>query len=173
MIRLEQNGSEDDQAFASAFGFAIAAQDQASHLNFGPNELFSLSTESAFVGFGAVTAGDEDRVTDPDSPFSVTADAYNLYGTASSPSYTGLINNGDASASIIEDENGIYQRANSASADLVSGTNYPVAVAHNQMNGAIEFSNTPWWWGFGDRTLPDVGEDFDHLSGAFIGAGGN
>ena len=164
---------QDDEAFGSAFGFAIAAEDQVSHLNFGPNELFSLNTESAFVGFGALTAGDEDQGTDPDSPFSVTADAYNLYGTASSPAYSGLINNGDASASIIEDENGVYQRANSASADLVSGTNYPVAVAHNQSDGAIELSNTPWWPAFWGGTLPDVGEDYDHISGAFIGGGGN
>ena len=164
---------EDDEAFATAFGFAIAAQNQASYANLGPNELFSLNTESAFVGFGAITAGDEDQGADPDSPFSATANAYNLFGAASSPTYSGLVNNGNASSSILEDENGVYQRANSASADLVSGTNYPVALAHNQMNGAVEFSNTPWWWGFWDETLPDVGEDYDHLSGAFIGAGGN
>ena len=164
---------QDDEAFASAFGFAIAAQDQASYLNLGPQQLFSLNTESAFTGFGAITAGDEDQENDPDFPFSATANAYNLFGTASSPAYSGRVDNGDASASILEDENGVYQRANSASADLVSGTNYPVAIAHNQMNGAIEFSNTPWWWGFGDETLPDTGQDYDHLSGAFIGAGGN
>ena len=164
---------QDDEAFATAFGFAIATQDQASYTNLGPNELFSLDSESAFVGFGAITGGDEDQGADPDSPFSATADAYNLYGTASSPLYSGLVNNGDASSSIIEDEDGVYHRANSASADLVSGTDYPVAVAHNQLGGAVEFSNTPWWWGFGDRTLPGTGGDYDHLSGAFIGAGGN
>ena len=176
--QLEQGADdpeEDDEAFASAFGFAIAAQDLTSYANLGPQQLLSLSTESAFVGFGAVTAGDEDQSTDQDSPFSATANAYNLYGTASSPTYSGLINNGDASASILEDENGVYQRASSASADYVSGTNYPVAIALNQSDGTIQYSNTPWWWGFyaDEMPWPAGTTDYDHLAGAFIGAGGN
>ena len=97
-----------------------------------------------------------------------------MYGTASSPSYSGTLTNGDSSASIGLDDDGVYQRASSASADSVTGTNYPVAVAHNQMFGSFDTDNNSFWFQIFENTEPAEGDGvFDHIAGAFIGAGGN
>ena len=78
------------------------------------------------------------------------------------------------SASVIEDEDFIYHRDNSASADLVTGTNYPVAISHNQQDGTFEQTGALWWQTFLEAVEPTPeGTDFDHVTGAFIGGGGN
>ena len=205
-----------DTIMATAFGFAIAAQDMTSGATIGsePITLYDLASESAFVGFGSITGADEGE--GDDAPL-VTAETHNLFGAASSPSYMGVVNNGNSSSSIYEDENGVYQRENAASADLAMGTNYLSAVAHNEgiaefnvrlsqldvnspsrgmmvdAGGEFDFTDATWWQIFGGGTIPHVmstslmapqdittipvndGTEgpFDHISGAFIGAGGN
>ena len=101
-------------------------------MDLGSENLFSLSTGNAFVGVGSIVIADEDDDRKPEwlPPLSATANAYNLYGTASTPSYSGAVNNGHSSASVIADEDGLYERANSAGADLVTGTNYPIVIGH-------------------------------------------
>ena len=204
--------SPGDSIIATAFGFAIAAQDMTSGATIGsePITLYDLASESAFVGFGSITGADEGE--GDDAPL-VTAETHNLYGAASSPSYMGVVSNGDSSSAIYEDENGVYQRENAASADLAMGTNYLSAVAHNEgitdftvlrftqldvntpslieqnTGGEFDFTDATWWQIFGGEnshvnvcsilgiTQIPVGDGmegpFDHISGAFIGAGGN
>ena len=200
-----------DTIMATAFGFAVAAQDRTSEatIGFEPVTLYDLASENAFVGFGSITGADEGE---GDDAVLVSAETHNLYGTASSPSYMGAVNNGDSSSSVYEDENGVYQRENAASADLATGTNYLSGVAHNEgitgfarfrttrlgvdsparemdIGGVFDYTNAPWWNIFGGAqgqingrlSIPldappiiDSAEGpFDHISGAFIGAGGN
>ena len=174
----ENNEGENDEILATAFGFAQAAADRTMSMDLGSENLFSLSTGNAFVGVGSIVIADEDDDRRPEwlPPLSATANAYNLYGTASTPSYSGAVNNGHSSASVIADEDGLYERANSAGADLVTGTNYPIVIGHNQLNGTLQYQGVPWletyWVDYLSSPLPYPG-DGDHVTGAFIGGGGN
>ena len=164
-----------ENAIATAFGFAQAAYDQTATASIGTPgvTLFNVASENAFVGVGSITASDE---ADGDDPLLVRAVTYNLFGSASSPSYSGTVDNADSFSSIYEDENGVYQRMNSASADSVTGTNFPIAISHNEYDGTFEQSaapilpngDVPWWSLFGSTEGP-----FEHVSGAIIGGGGD
>ena len=160
-----------DEIQASAFGFAQASLDQTTDVAFGTPAvtIFDLASENAFVGFGSFVGADE-GVGD----VIATADTYNLYGTASSPSFSGSVDKGGSSASVITDENGVFQRSNAASADSITGTNTPVGVSHNQMGGVLAQEGAIWWTGFMLPVEPAGGDlMYDHLTGAFMGGGGN
>ena len=174
-------GLEDnDVVIATSIGFAAAViegLDTAAALGDPEVDLFDLANEYAFAGQGGIVGGD---VSDGTSDVVVTANtqAYNLFGTASTPGFFGLLNDGDSNASLAQDADGVYQRTAEAGASSVSGSNYPVAVAHNQMGGTFNTdANSPWWGVFRDiEPDPDAvggAGAFDHLAGAFIGGGGN
>ena len=204
----DDEGLDDNEAvFASAFGFAVSALDRdmlgyvdsnlSGARDAGDSTLFNLASENAFVGQGSIALADleEDDPTedaegqhfDDDTAVTVTANTYNLFGTASSPSFFGTMNNGDSSASITPvfeefiDANDFevdhYDRASSASADSVTGTNYPVGLALNEMDTQLGFNNVPWWTTYFAPTDEIGGGDAraGFLEGAigFIGAGGN
>ena len=163
-----------DEIVATAFGFAVANRDADLSAAAGgpPVTLFDLGSEHAFVGQGSLVGADDGEL--PEDPVvNATAEALNLYGSASSPSYYGTMANGDSSASVAFDEDlGAYVRNSSASADTVTGTNYPVAVSHNQFGGSFE-QNAPWWTIFAPSE-PHLGDgEFVHLTFGFIGGGGD
>ena len=185
----EDEGLDNNEAlFVSAFGFAVAAQNRASQsfvdsdsdgtLDAGEPILFNLATENAFTGQGSIALTDNDH-DDDDLDVTVSADALNLYGTASSPSFSASMDNGQSSASVVPVfSNGDWdymQRAASASADSLTGTNYPTAVAHNEVDGLLDFTNVPWWANYMAPTFDpgDSDAQFEHLAVGFIGAGGN
>ena len=163
-----------DEIIATAFGFAVANRDGDLSAAAGapPVTLFDLSSEHAFVGQGSLVGADDGNL--PNDPVvNATAEALNLYGAASSPSFYGTMENGDSSAAVAFDEDlGAYVRSSSASADTVTGTNYPVAVSHSQLGGAFD-QNAPWWTIFApsEPHLDDL--EFTHLTFGFVGGGGN
>ena len=166
---------ELETVISSAFAFAAAFSennDTTATIGAPAVELYDLAGPYAFVGQGSVTGAD---VGLADMTVSTTAQVLNMFGTASSPGYTGTLSNGDSSASIGLDDNDVYQRASSAGADSVTGTNYPVAIAHNQMFGTFNTDGGSPWFDIFYSTEPRTGADgvFDHLAGAFIGGGGD
>ena len=159
---------DDDTLVASAFAFAAAVGDEYDTAAVPGVGIYDLAGPYAFVGQGSIAAAD----TGPTNNTAATATVLNVFGTASTPSLNGALNNGDSSASIAKDDDFVFQRAASASADSVSGSNYPVAISHNQMFGTFEKdANSPWFATFVD-TEPLAG-DFDHLAVGFIGGGGD
>ena len=190
----QDRGLEEGEAvFASAFGFSVASlnntmngyvdADGNGDRNAGDPDLFGLSGENAFAGVGSVALADTHE-DDDGLAVTGTADAVNLFGVASSPSYYGTINNGASSASVTpvfetfnnadDFEVGYYRRASSASADNVGGTNYPNALAHNQMFGLLGNENAPWWSTYAEPSDMFFSDGlFEHLAVGFIGGGGN
>ena len=162
---------DDDALVASAFAFAAAVADEYDTAAVPGVGVYDLAGPYAFVGQGSITAAD----TGPDGQINnsaATATVLNVFGTASTPTLNGALNNGDSSADIAQDDDLVFQRAASASADSVSGTNYPVAISHNQMFGTFDKdANSPWFATFVDEE-PLFG-DFDHLAVGFIGGGGD
>ena len=176
----EVNRDYTNLVIATAFGFAEAARDYDNEVTAGtpPITLYDLDSEHAFVGQGSLVQTNVPE--NPDNEVSVTSDTRNLYGSAASPSFFGNIGNGDSSADVTLDDNGVYQRAGSASADTLSGANYPNAIAHNQMfvEGEPNSENSPWlelpwWWQDEDIQTMLTSIDYDHMAVGFIGAGGN
>ena len=160
---------------ATAFGFAQAAEDLTNAATVGapPLDWYDLSSENAFVGQGSLVALDESNVsTDHVTGAAVTQ---NLYGSAAGPAYYGNIDNGDTSASVVNDEDDVYHRANSASADSASGTNYPYVLSHNQKDGTalVDPDASPWFEFFRGILDQAASNTVDHLTVGFIGAGGN
>ena len=163
--------SPADEVIASAFAFAAAVDDEFDTEAVPGVGIYNLAGPYAFVGQGSIAAADtaEDGV---ENATSASASVLNMFGSATSPAYSGTLNNGDSDAVIAQDDDFVTQRTSSAGADSVSGTNYPVAIAHNQMFGTFTSDiNSPWFAMFPD-TEPGIG-DFDHLAVGFIGAGGN
>ena len=182
---------------ATAFGFAIATRDFDLSADVGNQEFFNLADDSAFIGMGGITGLDEPTSnSEGGSQANVSANASNLFGVAVSPDHFGTLDNGNSSVAIGPNEDGVYERSPvNASVDLVTGDNYPVAISHNQADGALPFdaSNAPWWQPFvfgntlvtnltelSEAVLGDgdnveiIGLDaYDHVAGAFIGGGGN
>ena len=164
-----------DVVIATAFGFAQAAQDLTNVATAGtpPNSWYNLATENAFVGQGTFVGLDEGAT--PAVEVAGSATTRNLYGSASSPAYSGSMNNGDSTTTIAQDDNGIYQRATSASVDSATGTNYPNIIAHNQMFGtaSVDPDASPWFEFYRNVLDQAAGYSVDHLATGFIGAGGN
>ena len=163
-----------DEIVATAFGFAVANRDGDLSAAAGDPlvTLFDLGSEHAFVGQGSFVGADDGAITD--HPFvDASAEVLNLFGIASSPSFTGALYNGDSAAAVTFNEDlGAHERTSSASADTVTGTNYPVAVSHNQFGGSFD-QNAPWWTIFAPSE-PHLGDgEFVHLTFGFIGGGGN
>ena len=197
----------NDRVTASAVGFAVAAGDDDTSDSGHDTKaavdgitLFDLGSEYAFVGQGSFVGADEPNEfsgTDVSTivPVNAGAEVSNVYGEASSPLYSGGLNNGDSDASVTPVLNGngdiiAYQRANQASADLVTGSNEIAGVSHNQRDGALTIDpNAPWWHLFTDSAdastmLPGVdaaryldplptADVYDNWTGAFIGGGGD
>ena len=168
------NPSSDDFAFATAFGFAEAAQDRDNAATAGtpPVTLYDLDSEHAFTGQGTLVGVVPD---DPDAVIIASAANANLFGTASSPLYSGSLDNGDSATDIRNDDDGEFQRTSTASADSLTASNYPNAVAHNRMFGNTpEFDSdaAPWWGMYGALGHEINGQEFDHLAFGFIGGGG-
>ena len=158
-----------DTLLSSAFAFAVAFHSGNDTVATSGVEIYDLAGPYAFVGQGSITALDEAVPDGVQNGSAVSATVLNVFGAASTPGYFGSINNGDSGSTIGQDDDFVIQRAASASADSVSGTNYPVAVAHNQMFGYPEKdANSPWF-----EIFFDVEVEFDHLAVGFIGAGGN
>ena len=197
----------NDRVTASAVGFAVAAGDDdtgdSGHDTKAAVDgitLFDLGSEYAFVGQGSFVGADEPNEysgTDVSTivPVNAGAEVSNVCGEAYSPLYSGGMNNGDSDASVTPVLNGngeiiYYQRANQASADLVTGTNEVAGVSHNQRDGALTIDpNAPWWHLFTDSAdaaamLPGpdgvrpalelpTADVYDNWTGAFIGGGGS
>ena len=155
-----------DAVIATAFGFAQAAEDLDNVATVGtpPLSWYNLGSENAFIGQGSFVGLDE-GIT-PDVEVAGTATTQNLYGSAAGPAYSGSFDNADSSASIAQDDDGVYQRASSASADSVAGTNYPNAFAHNQMFGtaAVDPDASPWFEFFRGVLEPAASDTVDHLA---------
>jgi len=162
---------DGDTLVASAFAFATSMSADTDTAAVPGVELYDLAGPYAFVGQGSIAATNtgDDGV---ENATAASASVLNMFGTASSPAYTAALNNGDSAASVAQDDDYVFQRAASAGADSVSGTNYPVAIAHNQMNGTFTSdANSPWFDIFFE-TEPQAGA-FDHLATGFIGGGGD
>ena len=160
-----------DTLVASAFAFATAFNTDTNTTATPGVELYGLAGPYAFVGQGSIAAADtaDDGV---ENNTAASASVLNMFGAASSPAYTAAMNNGRSSADIAQDDDFVTQRSSSAGATSVSGTNYPVAIAHNQMNGTFTSdANSPWFNIFFE-TEPQAGA-FDHLATGFIGGGGD
>ena len=184
--------AEGEAVFASAFGFSIATQGRTTlgyidsngdgSQDAGEPVLFDLSTGNAFTGLGSLTMADVDSPEDPENiRVTALANTYNLFGVASAPGFAGSVNNGDSSASIIpvldenDDETLYHQRSSSASADSLTGTNYPNALAHNEQFGLLGFANVPWWAIYVNPPIITDESDglYEEIAVGFIGAGGN
>ena len=162
---------ENDTLVASAFAFATSFNTDNDTAAVPGVGIYDLAGPYAFVGQGSIAATDtgDDGV---ENATAASASVLNVFGTASSPAYTAALNDGASAASVAQDDDFVTQRAASASADSVSGTNYPVAISHNQMFGTFDSdANSPWFNIF-FATEPQVG-DFDHLATGFIGGGGD
>ena len=164
----------DDDLVASAFAFAVAVDDGYETTAVPGVGIYDLSGPYAFVGQGSIAAAD----TGPDgqtNDTAATATVLNVFGTAGTPTLNGALNNGDSSAGIAQDDDLVFQRASSAGADSVAGSNLYTAVAHNQLLGTFEADGNYLWFDiFFDpvRVLIPIG-GLDHLAAGFIGGGGD
>ena len=160
---------EDEGLFASSYAFAsatppdelpaglslIAGQDPDAFTIFDRNS-------GSFVTFGSLTAADEGEAG---ATIETSANLSGLYGFATSPGAGALFNNAQASSSI-DNLDGIYQRASSASVDFAQTTGSGSIgdfIAYQGTDGSLNPTGA-WFLGL----FPDGTTVFDHLS---IGSG--
>ena len=166
---LGDGTGEDEGLFSSSYAFASATPpdelpDQLSLiLGQNPDAITIFDRNSgAFVTFGSLTAADEGQAG---ATVETSANLSGLYGFAISPDAGALFDNGQASSSI-DNLDGIYQRASSASADFAQTTGSGLIgnfTAYQSADGSVNPTGA-WFLGL----FPDGMTVFDHLS---IGSG--
>ena len=177
----------NNRVTASSVGFAIAAGDAAhdTAATVDGIPLYDLDNSFAFVGQGSFVGADEPTAgTDgpiiPNVQVNATAEALNLFGRAATPDFFGTLDDGDSFASVtpnLNDMNEVisYERYNTASADLITGTNEVAGVSHNAFNEGMTIDpNSPWWnmFTFSANPTTTIGP-YDNWTSAFLGGGGD
>ena len=155
-----------DSLMSSAFAFA-AAYDRNDNNPYITSALADGTEPFAIVGQGSLVGAD----TAPDgtaNTTAATATVLNMFGTAISPDFEGAMSNGNSSGSIAQDDDLVFQRLSSASADSVTGTNLYEAFAYNASNVTFDGTTVPRY--------ADLFENFittlDHFAfGRIIGGG--
>ena len=130
-----------DNLMAVAYGFAAAYAENDNN-PYLTSAVADGTQPFAIVGQGSLVGAD----TAPDgtaNTTAATANVPNMFGAASSPDFTGTMNNGDSSGSIAQDDDLVFQRLSSASADSVTGTNLYEAIALNQMFHTFDGTTVP------------------------------
>ena len=155
-----------DRLLASAVAYA-AAYDENDNNPFVSSRLADVTEPFAIVAQGSFVGAD----TGPDGQAdntAATATVLNMFGIASTPSLNGAMNNGDSSADIAQDDDLVFQRASSAGADSVTGTNLYEALALNLMSYDFDGTTTSPY----DEIFQGFQPNLDHFAIGFILGGG-